>query len=171
MWLSCATNSQQQKRYARNNISEQAENSEWTWGVSWRWMGCTTCYSLHLPVPSTVSVLVCSCYDRQLSWVLSHQREIRVNSPFTFVYEEIPLHCLLHPLPLLKSHHRSGKRQGQERCHSCERTNMQLLGCPSVLQDQGTVSTGCNNLDKKITRVSVKTDSDIILSGDYFRQS
>lgn len=104
------------------------------------------------------------------SWVLSHQRQIRLNSPFTFVYEEIPLHCLLRPLPLLKSRHHSDRKQGQEWCHICERTNMQLHGCPLVLQDKVTVSAGCNNLDKKITCIPVKTESDIFSPADYFRR-
>lgn len=73
-----------------------------------------------LPAPSRFKAGV------QLLWqfsscILPHQREIRVNSPFTFAYEETPLHCLLRPLPPPKSRHRSGRKQGQERGHVCER--------------------------------------------------
>lgn len=132
-------------------------------------MGCTECDSVLLPAPSSFNAGVQLLWQLS-SWVLSYQREIRVNSPFTFVYEEIPLHCLLRPLPPLKSHHRSGRKQGQEWYHICERPNIQLHGCPLVLQDKVTLSMGCNNLDKKRTCKSVKTDSDF-LPGDYFRQS
>lgn len=73
-----------------------------------------------------------------------------MNSPFTFVYEETPLHCLLRPLPLLRSHHRSGRKQRTRMTsHTCEGANTQLHGCPLVLQYKVTRSTGCNQLDKK----------------------
>lgn len=85
-------------------------------------MGHTEWDSVLLPAPSPVSLLVCSCYE--FSSVLSHQREIRVNSPFTFVYEETPLHCQLRPPLLLMTHPRSGMKQEQKRCHVWGSSNM-----------------------------------------------
>lgn len=102
--------------------SQDGQNSKWTWGIIWGWMGHTKWDSVLLSAPSPVSVLVCSCYE--FSSVLSHQREIRVNSPFTFVYEETPLHCQLRPPPLLMTHPRSGRKQGQKGCHIWGSSNM-----------------------------------------------
>lgn len=145
------------EQWANTKDQPKADGTHWMWFCSF----ARTFHSFYAGVQ----------LPWQFSWVLSHQREIRVNSPFTFVYEETPLHCLLRPLLLLRSHHRSGRKQGQEWYHGRERTNLQLHSCPLALQHKVTVSMGCNDLGKKITCISVKTDSDIFLPGDYFRQS
>lgn len=114
MWFNCAIKSLQKKGCAEDTTSEQAENSKRPWGKNWVWTAHTGRDSVLLSAPLTASILVLWQFS---SWVLSQQRLIRVNSPFTFVYEGTPLHCLLRPLPLLKSHHHSGRKQGQEWYH------------------------------------------------------
>lgn len=100
------------------------------------------------------------------SSVLSHQREIRVNSPFTFVYEETPLHCRLRPPPLLTTRPRSGRKQGQKGCHVWGSSNMAdpwSSRTKSLCQQAARIQTR-NSLCVK------NTDSDIVSSGGCFRQ-
>lgn len=132
-------------------------NSKWTWGISWGWMGHTEWDSVLLSALSPVSVLVWSCYE--FSSVLSHQREIRVNSPFTFVYEETPLHCQLRPPPLLTTHPHSGRKQGQNGCHVWGSSNMADPWSTRTKSPQE--STGYKNLEQKTACVR-NTDSDIV---------
>lgn len=167
MWSSCAANSLQQKSCAGENISEQAENRGGTCRITEGRLNVILFFCQHLPV----SKLVCSCSD---------------SSPPAFCpTKERSEWIHLLPLPTRKLHFTVyfalfllrrvvtalAENKDKNGVTFVKEQNMQLRGCPLVLQDKVAVSTGCSNLDQKITCISGKTESDTFLPGHYFSQS